>query len=365
MPDPLPEVAVLGATGFVGLPLCDRLRAAGYPVTAIARRSSAFLLEGRGLQIISPEEADRRPFPIVINLAYPTGPHAHLHPQENRRILDLVCRLVRPETRFVHFSSLGVFGLDLRHPVKPGLPPRGRDREYVECKAQMEHWLADRFGDQELHFVRPGNVWGPGSPNWVAGIVERLKNGQAMGVQGQTAYANLTDVANLVDYVAFLLQQPPARGLQFHHVAEFSAHTWDEVLAFLAAAVKRQPVWLREFELAPASSAQLLAVGTQACRRSALQTFRQLRSGRETGSWVRSAFATVPKPILSAVKRLKGGARLPSDDPALGPVDEQWLEVLTCSREFHSHTLPGWHPPVSHEESLARVVTWMRAAGFC
>jgi hypothetical protein len=129
--------------------------------------------------------------------------------------------------------------------------------------------------------------------------------------------------------------------------------------------VKRQPVWLQEFALAPISTAQLLGVGTQACRNAALQTFRQLRSGRETGSWVRSAFATVPKSLLGAVKRLKGGAVLPSDDPDLGSVDEQWLEVLTCSREFHSVVRPGWQPPVSFDESLARVLTWMKSAGFC
>lgn len=361
----MPQVAILGSTGFVGLRLCQELQKAGFGVTAFARRKSAFLLQGFDIRVASPDEIGREKYPIVINLAYPNGPYPYLYEFENRSILDNVLRLCTPDSRVIHFSSLAVFGADLRHPISKGLPPLCRDRSYVECKARIEHGLSAGRQGRRLDIIRPGNVWGPGSPNWVAGIIHRLKNGLPLGVQGKAAFSNITDVANLVDYVLYLLKGAQTEGMEFHHIAEFSNHRWEEIIGFLGSKVGRRPMLLPEFRVPDVSIGSVLRMTAGAFQQAVLSVFRHLNAGRTSGSFVRSAFSKMPESLLAKLKGLKDRGSPADPSYTLAPGDEEALEVFTCDVEFKQDAHPNWRPPVSYSESISRVDAWMRTTGFC
>lgn len=363
MADHEQRVVVLGAASWVGQQVCARLREAGWEVTGISRGKSAFLLERLGVRVVALENlpSDAR-FPVVVNLAYPVDVGGREPFAVNAELFDRVRSLAAPGARVLQFSSLAVFGFALDLPITPRVLLPRRDHEYVELKLAMERRLVEAFASQELHLLRLGNVWGPGSANWVVGLANRLRAGQPVGVVGQDGFSNVTDVANVADYAAWLLANSRGPGVQVHHLAEFADERWSRFVGVLAGTLGMAPARVESVPPTPQRLAPEL-------RRRTIDGVNALRyslwDGRFTGSWYRSMRRAIPDFIRHARPgRAEELAAPPSVDPPLTADEQGLLRLLACPHRFASVTAAGWVPPVALNASLERVTRWLRESGF-
>lgn len=355
------DVLVIGGAGYVGQYLCQHLAAHGWSVVALTRPGTGFLLDRLGVTTLTEAAARGRRFSTVINLAYPNKTSPILGAGENRQIAKLVESLVEPDGTLVQFSTLAVFGFGLELPIRAQLVPPHRDVDYVTSKIEMERRLSHNLPGARLEILRLGNVWGPGSPNWVSGLVECLRGGRPLLVDGTTGPSNVTDVANISDYVDTILRAPGSEGVRVHHLAEFSQHPWGEFIHCLAKATGTKPVSVPSL---PGRAQTALEEARAAATQIPLGTIaRSLLSGRHWGTWGRGLIAHLPSSVIQKLKQAKGR---PSYAPVadLSEEDLNLLTVLSCPREFRSETLPGWRPPINFTASLERVREWMCRAGY-
>lgn len=83
--------------------------------------------------------------------------------------------------RFVHLSSVMVFGFDYPDGVTEEHPPRLTGHSYPDSRINSEAVVlaAHAAGDVQATIVRPGDVYGPGSV-WVREPIRLIRTGQAL-----------------------------------------------------------------------------------------------------------------------------------------------------------------------------------------
>ncbi|MBE0447320.1 MAG: TIGR01777 family protein [Actinobacteria bacterium] len=172
------RAAVTGATGFVGVPLCNELKRSGWEVTVLARNAaSAEQALGSGYDIISwtpaneiPHEA-LRGVDTVINLAGESINGRWTEKRKKRilesrtsvtrRLVEAIGRMDNPPQALINASAIGYYGPrgdeklceDEHH---------GSDFQARVCKAwEEEAFKAERFGTWVVT-IRIGVVLGDG-----------------------------------------------------------------------------------------------------------------------------------------------------------------------------------------------------------
>jgi nucleoside-diphosphate-sugar epimerase len=354
----MPEVAVIGAAGFVGQRLCVQLAEDGIGVTGVVRRSSGFLLDRIGVPWIPTDATDQRAFDVVVNLAYPTSGSVYDYPKQNRELLSLIKQLVSPGGLVIQVSTQAVFGMALEYPQSARPLPMRRDFIYVESKIELENLLVEQLSDTRLDVVRLGNVWGPGSAAWTGALAQRLQFGVPTAVHGRDGYSNITDVANLVSYISFLVRRERnSEATQFHHLAELGELRWSHWIKRIGEQLGVVPVYGELPGYSGSPQNELNGILRAAPRRVA----RELKDARFSGSTVRSLMRALPTGASRPLKRrwAKGG----SAGTGQG-AEDQLLTVLCCDRRLSSVLDRGWSPPVDAEASWLAVSSWLDKVGY-
>lgn len=353
------SVGVVGAAGYVGRLLCSRLIEGGMAVTGVIRPSSGFLLDRMNVEWVSIEDATgRAPFDVVVNLAYPTSGSVYDYPAQNRTLLDLIGQLSAEGGRVIQVSTQAVFGMALEHPQAAAPLAMRRDFLYVETKLELERLLADSLQDRRLEVLRLGNVWGPGSAAWTGTLAQRLLFGEPVAVRGRDGFSNVTDVGNLVDYIAFLAgRESIERGITFYHLAELGDVPWSEWIRRMSGHLSVVPV---------CSQAPAYSVGAKDEIRSALTTHpraivRDLKDSRFTGSMLRSLVGGLPSKA-GRVLRGRWAAGKAWDSATAG--EDLFLTVLGCDTRFQPVLDPAWRPPLDADASWRAVASWLDEVGY-
>ncbi len=202
------EIAVLGASGFIGRRLVAQLLAQGAPVTAVTRRpqglppellaaaapgSQALPLRVVAGRLEDPESltAAIAGAEVVVHLATGSG---ETWEQVRRAMVDgsvAVARaaLAQGVRRFVYVSSIAALyaGADCGTPViedSLAVDPRPAGRDvYSRGKIAAERALVALHREQGLPLVivRPGVVLGPGKPMQHSGLGLWVKDNQCVG----------------------------------------------------------------------------------------------------------------------------------------------------------------------------------------
>ncbi len=361
---------VVGATSYVGGFVLQELLASGYDVIAVTRRPDlAQVLLGdqaARTRIVASDRAVREAGTearVVMNLAYVKTVAPQHARAENRRLVELVDGLATATRcpHVIHASTLAVFGVPLRARPRPVAVPRRRDDLYVDLKSQAEAWLRDlaqRSGYQ-LSIVRLGNVIGPGSPTWVAALAQRLLEGKPLGWAGRYGPSNATYAANIGHYFRHLAERPAdglARFGRYHHLSEFAAHSWDDVVTALERAVGIARVSAAPDRAERASRpARLVAA------------LRRVYAGR-AGSYARVALHRLPgwlgvDGLLARAKATRDlGATVRRAPLAAG--DAALCDFLAGDVGAPAHVLPDWTPAVPFAAALEEIRRWLDAAGF-
>ncbi len=243
-------VAVLGAGGFVGSRLLERATHGGridiVPVVRAARSIGRTANLGVTYRFGDASRADSLERALagceaVVNLT--TGDPADI-PRTTENIY--AAALAAGARLLVHLSSATVYGMVERPDLPDDAPPRpGHWMPYARQKGVAENFLRERMTDGRLAIVvlRPGLVWGPGSP-WVLGPATDLVQGRAFLAGGGTGICNLMYVDDLLRGIdAVLAHREPLSG--FYHVGDDQTISWAEYYAALAAGLGVDPATIR------------------------------------------------------------------------------------------------------------------------
>jgi nucleoside-diphosphate-sugar epimerase len=210
------SVFITGASGFIGGALAQRYRDLGAEVRGVDLRADAGsgMVEGDVAETGAWQEqaagAD-----LVVHTAALVGFGGaferfwRVNTVGTSNALDAAAQA--GAKRFVHLSSIVVFGIDYpegadeRWPVKPTGAP------YTDAKVAAEQVVLSRHAAGEIPctVVRPGDVYGPASDPWLIRPIEAIKSG---GFAIPDGIVTPVYVDDLVEGIARAAGSPAAAG---------------------------------------------------------------------------------------------------------------------------------------------------------
>ncbi|MEO8393261.1 MAG: SDR family NAD(P)-dependent oxidoreductase [Chloroflexota bacterium] len=235
------QVLVTGATGFLGGALTLRLAADGVRVRALARSPhKAQFLRERGIEVFEGDVTDHAAMRqavqgcrVVFHVAAALGSsyaQSHAVNVEGTRNVVQAAALANVE-RFVHISSISVYGYNYRGDVTEEMTPAPGADPYAITKNNAERVV--REGDMIYTMIRPGMIYGPGAVNWIGNLfkVARLNPTPFVGKGLGSAFAIHVD--DVVDLLVTAATHPAAVG-QVFNCAPDPSPTWREYLGRLS-----------------------------------------------------------------------------------------------------------------------------------
>lgn len=234
------RILVLGANGFIGQRLLRRLRSIDWAV-AVAGVRNPPRAPADGIEHRIVDVTDRGSLTPALS-----GIHAIVNCvggsaadiSEGARTLFGVAAQSEPNPLIVHLSSMAVYG-DAVGLVSEAAPLRGNLGPYSAAKVAAEDVAA---AYPRVFVLRPGCVYGPGSPQWSTRFAQWLLDGRLgdLGAQGD-GYCNLVHVDDVVEAIVRCVQSqsPPATAF---NLSAPDPPTWNEYLVSYGRALKAIPV---------------------------------------------------------------------------------------------------------------------------
>ena len=182
-----------------------------------------------------------------------------------------VCQLIHFSSIAVHGDATGTIDEDVRSLT----PNDGYGAAKIACEAEVRVW-AERSGAAGRHalILRPGIVYGVGSPFWIDKMGERIRRGVwgTFGADGEgiAALVHVDDVADLVVAAAARMTGPARTGLppvMTAHVTGPECPNWNAYFSALAVALG---VTLTDLDPATIRSRQALAIPAKIWRKLGL-----------------------------------------------------------------------------------------------
>lgn len=241
---------VTGAAGFIGGQIALRMARAGHHVVGLDLPGKRFpALDPAGVLLrkadisdsgsLSPALAGLHPSLVIHCAAFMGGwsdPAAyHRVNVEGTRALAAWAASAGA-CRFIYISSVTVYGLPPRAGVDETTPHRSVGMPYADSKIEAERAVrAAGAGGLPCTILRPGDVYGPRSHEWVTKLVASMRAGRLPLIGGGRGLVNTTYVENLVDAVEAAANAPAAAGSDYI-ITDGAPVTWKVYLDALAGA---------------------------------------------------------------------------------------------------------------------------------
>jgi nucleoside-diphosphate-sugar epimerase len=307
------RVFVTGCLGFIGGAIAERYRALGAEVRGVDLRADpewdvvagdvsepgAWQEHVRGCDLVVHTAA-------LVSLRSGEDAFWRANVLGTRHALEAAAHA--GATRFLHFSSVTVFGFDFpdgveeRHPVRPNGVP------YVDTKVASEQVVLQRHaaGELECTVVRPGDVYGPRARGWTVIPVQEI----LLPAMGRGVFSPVY-IDNLVDGIV-LAVGPEGAG----QVVTLSDGIGVETRDFF---------------------------------------------GRYARMLGRRGVPSAPTPLALA---LAGAASLVMRDTEVTPAAARYLSRRGTYSIGKARTLLGYEPAVGLDEGMERTRVWLRAEGL-
>jgi nucleoside-diphosphate-sugar epimerase len=211
-------IAITGVGGFIGLRLAERALERGLAVRGMdLSPKAAARAESLGVATvvgdIGDAEAARRMCEGADAVVHTAAVVREDGPWDlYRRVhvvgTETVARAAREAgaRRFVHLSSVMVYGFHYPDGVAEEGPFRGDGNPYCTTKIESEEAVLTFQGDLDVVILRPGDVYGPGSMPWVVRPVELIRSRFMILPTGRNRCMNPVYVDDLVDAIFLALE---------------------------------------------------------------------------------------------------------------------------------------------------------------
>lgn len=224
------KYAVLGAGGFVGGALVERLYRAGAQVTPLIRRIGTggallarFALPQRIANVLDKDSLKTAFAGSDIVFHCVTGDRAAIVQGLENSLAAAQAADVR---RFVYLSSAVVHGFRPKTAVdesSPFDPPRWS--EYAKNKTSTEKIIGQWRGGPETVVLRPSIIYGPRSRDWSEAPARQIASGTAYLVDQGRGYMNEIHISHLLDAM-MLAAHHPAAANQVYVLQDGFGRTW-------------------------------------------------------------------------------------------------------------------------------------------
>ena len=213
---------VTGAAGFIGRALVERFQELGSEVRGVD------LIEAGDewhlvADITTPGnwQGHAEGCDLVIHTAAVVGMYSsregywETNVVAPRHVMDAA--IAAGAKRFVHLSSIVVFGFDFEGVVDERSPVRPNGVHYVDTKIASEQVVLEAHAEGEIPctIVRPGDVYGPGSRPWTVEPIRLLKAQQLILPDGGRGLHSPVYVDDLVDGIVRAATTPEGEGRVF------------------------------------------------------------------------------------------------------------------------------------------------------
>jgi nucleoside-diphosphate-sugar epimerase len=216
------SVFITGAAGFIGRALTERFRELGSEVRGVDIQAAEDDAVVAG-DVSEPGEWQRHAdgCELVIHTAALVGMHTAHHGYWEGNVvaprLAMDAAITGGAARFLHLSSIVVFGFDFEGEVDERTPVRPNGVHYVDTKIASEQVVLAAHAEGEIPctIVRPGDVYGPRSRPWTIEMVRLLKARQLVLPAGGRGLHSPVYIDDLVDGIVRAAASPEAAGRIF------------------------------------------------------------------------------------------------------------------------------------------------------
>jgi 2-alkyl-3-oxoalkanoate reductase len=356
------KVAVIGASGFVGLRLIENFhftgRAEVVPIVHAYRSLAVLARFALPWRVTDPSD------PVALAEALKGCDYVvHAALGDARQIVSMAEALYpAAETarvkRLVVLSSASVHSLT----PAPGTDEKtpilvDQKTEYNAAKARAELILenARRRGNVELVQLRPSIIHGPRS-KLVADLATQFLSGSAYLLDQGRGICNAIAVDNLVEAIWLALTTPAADNNNFL-INDRETVTWADFYAAIAAGVGANPAEIHHVQpppFRPSASEKLARIAATKPVMAALPLVPS-----RVKRLAKAAAAAWPTPPAPA------GWTLP--EPGRPRPSEELCQLQSCQWRYPTAKIEnvlGFVPPVSFAESMRRTAAWLEFAGL-
>ncbi|NWF92687.1 MAG: NAD-dependent epimerase/dehydratase family protein [Syntrophaceae bacterium] len=220
--------------------------------------------------------------------------------------------------RFVHFSSVAVYGMNPPDRADETTPFQPCGNLYCDTKigAEKAVWAAYQEAGLPVVVIRPANVYGPRSNPWTIRPIKLIRSGQMMLINGGTGLCNCVYIDNLLDATLAAAKHDQSVG-QVYLISDGVAMMWKEFFGYYAQMAGRS-----EIRSVPQWLAKMIALGMEI-------------SSKFTGR--------PPKITREAVSYL---------------TRQSYFSIEKARREL------GYQPRFSLEQGMKLTEQWLRESGY-
>lgn len=255
-------ILITGATGFIGSHLTSRLLQQNKRIRALVLPSETIPPSwDNRVEIIRGDIRNRnnvekavQDTSLIYHLAavtLDTGPeelHQTVTVEGTRFVIESAAT---HKAKVILTSSVTVYGVKIQTDVLDEDLEWGKPAGFYSKHKQKQELLARDLASKlgvELVVLRPGNVYGPGSPQWVLGVLKELKRGTPAILGGGDGDCGFVYVENLVEAMLLATDNPKALG-KVYNISDGFGLTWKKYfndLALIARAPKPKeiPRWV-------------------------------------------------------------------------------------------------------------------------
>jgi len=369
------RIAVVGASGFVGSALCERLFFEGMAFTPLARgTNNAARISRLGIPIQRLDLVQRETIAdklaghdVVVNCAYDfaglgDGFDNLLHTVKRLRTI-----------KFIHLSSTSIYGLEPKPDciTEKGQPdPQGWDYAAAKLRQDEAAFRLHRNGIP-TYILCPGNIVGPYSV-FTIGLAEMLRAGRMPLVDGGGNPSNLTHVDNLVEAILAAIHCNGGAGERYF-VTETRPVAWRKVFEDHARVLGIRPefVDVTSAQVRPFLAAKRRVQFKHRAKVLISPDFRRLaRQLPVVGALYGLASSTFHRLSEKSQNRIRERLQWPISLRQSGEALPMNSRFVTAQIRAHYHspnklaTQLGWKPPLNHEAGMETIAEWFKFAGL-